>query len=130
MNEELPTIRLDLAGQEFLATPLNAELFTFMGRTVLNTGDVIENSSRNHVFLKTGDSRMNEHGNEVMNGTYIFKPETVQILGASMLHNGFPATLHQRRITESDEAAYQLYLSKQITDDEVEDFFPDEWSKE
>lgn len=127
--EELPAIRLDLAGQEYIATPLNAELFTFLGRTVLQTGDVIENSSRNHVFLQTAEPVTNEHGQEIMTGTYIFKPETVQILGSAMLEHGFPARLNHRVIPESDENAYQKYIMQQVNVDEIEDFVPD-WMTE
>lgn len=126
MKEELPIIKLNLSGNEFQATPYNATLYTFLGRTVLETGDTIENASRNHVFLETGEPRVNENGEEVITGTYLFSPGTVQALGALMLEHGFPAVLNKRRIQMGDEAAYQIYINQQI--EEVPDSFPEDWS--
>ena len=127
MKEELPFIELTLAGEPFVATPLNTELFTFVGKTILQTGEIIENSSRNHVFLQREESRINEDGHEVTNGTYIFAPETVNILGAAMLRHDFPARINQRSIPQSDEDAYQTYIAQQISQDEIGDFMPDGW---
>jgi hypothetical protein len=126
--DELPVIRLDLGGRDFEVTPYNATFFTFLGKTVLESGDTIENSSRNHVFLETSESRMNDEGQEVQNGTYIFTPETVQALGSIMLNNGFPANLNKREIPRCDEDAYQQYINQQISYDEIPDSFPEEWT--
>ena len=106
--------KIDLSGEEFTATPYNTALFTFAGKTVLENGDAIDNSSRNHVYL------MNEG-----RGTYIFG-QVVNRLGARILREDFPATLNQRVIPEYDEDAYQLYLGNQTN--EVEEFFPEDWS--
>jgi hypothetical protein len=125
--DKLPVIRLDLGGKDFEATPYNATFFTFLGKTVLESGDTIENSSRNHVFLETGEPRMNETGQEVQTGTYIFTPHTVQALGSIMLNNGFPAILNKREIPRCDEDAYQQYIAQQVSADEIPDNFPEEW---
>jgi hypothetical protein len=125
--DELPVIRLDLGGKDFEATPYNSTFFTFLGKTVLRTGEVIENSSRNHVFLETSQSHINDEGKEVQNGTYIFTPHIVQALGSMMLNNGFPAILNKREIPQCDEDAYQQYISQQISSDEIPDSFPEDW---
>lgn len=121
MNE-LPELRLDLAGREFIATPLNARLYTFAGRTVLQTGETIENSSRNHIFLLTGQDH-----EDIETGTYVFHPETVGAIGSILLKYGFPCFLNRRDIPECDENAYQTYIAQQITTDEISDFFPEDW---
>lgn len=123
MPEELPFIELRMDDEVFVATPRNAELFTFAGRSVLETGEVIDNETRNHVFLKTGKLE-----GDVQKGTYIFKPENVQDMGAVMLRNGFPAKLYQRTIHPNDERAYQRYVDQNL--EEASDFFPEEWTED
>lgn len=123
---ELPSIRLDMNGNSFEATPLNSCLYTFCGRSALPTGEVIENASRNHVFLRTGETYVNEEGNDVITGSYIFG-EAVPRIGAVMLQNQFPAELHKRGIHAADEAAYQNYIGQQETADDIEDYIPEEF---
>lgn len=123
--EDLPELRLDLGGREFIATPLNAELFTFIGKTVLSTGETIQNSSRNHIFLTTG--KVEEDGHDILTGTYIFSPETVEKIGAIMLHLDFPARVNQLNVPKSDEDAYRQYVDQQETAEEIPDTFPEDW---
>lgn len=122
---EEPYIDMNLAGQEFRATPRNAQFFSFAGYATLENGDFILNpESRNHVFLETHES-----DGEVMRGTYIFQPEIVQQMGAVMIRYGFPCRLSQRYIQTCDEEAYQQYVN-QMTEYEAEngDFdIPEDW---
>lgn len=116
-NEELPFINLNLAGQEFIATPLNASFYSFTGRTVLENGDSFDNHTRNHVFLLTGEEE----------GQYIFNAEVVRTMGVMMLRNGFPCAINVRNIPERDESAYQQYLSQMEAVEEVPDTLPEGW---
>ena len=116
-NEELPFISLNLAGQEFKATPLNASFYGFAGRTVLENGDSFDNSTRNHVFLLTGEEE----------GQYVFSPRVVASMGAIMIRYGFPCAINVRTIPERDENAYQQYLTQIEPVDEVPDTLPEGW---
>lgn len=123
MSEEIPYIQLDLAGEEFRATPLNSQLFTFAGRTVLENGMTVENSTFNHVFLNTHES----DDPEVMRGTYIFQPEVVKKMGEAMVQWGFPARLNQREVQPCDISAYQTYIEQNAAyeAEHMEDEIPD-----
>lgn len=116
-NEDLPFINLTLAGQEFNATPLNSSFYSFAGRTILENGDSFDNSSRNHVFVLTGEEE----------GQYIFNPEAVHAMGAVMVRHGFPCAINVRKIPERDENAYQQYLSQIEPVEEVPDTLPEGW---
>ena len=95
MSEQLPIVRLDLAGQEFEATPLNSHLYLFIGKTVLESGEIIENKSRNHIFLET-----EEDSNR---GMYIFSPAIVEEMGEFMMENGYHCDVNARKIAKCDE---------------------------
>lgn len=122
--EGLPFININLGGQEYQATPLNAQLYTFAGQTVLESGDMIDNASRDHIFLLTGSLSTET---DMQTGTYVFEPAVVKQMGAVMIVHGFPCRIGQRAIPACDEKAYQTYINQQVED--VADFFPDEWSK-
>lgn len=123
MEPELPYINLDLAGEHYEATPLNATLYTFAGRTILENGDSFENSTRNHIFLVT---RVGEEG--TITGNFIFEKSVIQKMGAVMLREGFPCSINRRSIPECDENAFQTYAEQQ--GEEVEDFIPEGWDGE
>jgi hypothetical protein len=126
MNEDMPELSIDLGGNEFIATPLNATLYTFLGQSALPGGEIIENSSRNHLFLQTGETYQNEEERDVFPGAYVFG-EAVQRIGTVMLQMQFPAEINKWTIHPSDEAAYQVYVSRQETADDIDDFVPEDW---
>lgn len=122
-NEELPVIKLILSeGSEFEATPLNAELFTFIGHSITENGDLVDLSARDHIFLTLD----RDEENKSVLGHYIFGSENVARIGCIMLDMGFPASLNQRRVHPSEEDAYQQYLDQMV--EEAPDFMPDDWS--
>jgi hypothetical protein len=126
IEEPIPFIELNLAGEDFKATPLNSQLFTFAGHTVIG-GMAVANETFNHVFLHTHADQ--ETDDEVMRGTYIFQPEIVQQMGAAMIRYGFPCRINQRVVQDCDIDAYQTYVG-QIADYEAgKDSFeiPEDW---
>jgi hypothetical protein len=129
LPDELPIVPIDMNGVMFEATPANACLYTFLGRSALPTGEVIENASRNHIFLKTGDERLNDAGDIVITGSYVFG-EAVGRIGAVMLRNDFPAELNKRTVPVNDEAAHQSYVDQQETAEEIDDYIPEGWDGE
>jgi len=113
-------LHIEQTGEQYDLTPHNSRLFTFAGHAVLENGDTIDISSRDHVY------HIIDMGQEDQRGMYIFDPETVRQLGAMMLRNHFPASLFNRTVPEGDEQAYQQYLTQR--DDEIGDFVPGNWS--
>lgn len=115
---EIPRLKINFPDSgEFHATPNNAKLFTFMGRTALQNGDTSDNTLRNHIYLLTRTE------GEPDSGKYIFGPD-VKRIGAVMLKLNFPANLNEWAVPAGDEQAYQTYLSN---NDEVADTFPEDW---
>jgi hypothetical protein len=108
--EELPYIELNLAGQEFKATPLNTQLFTFAGRTILENGMAVENSTFNHVFLHTHSEQ--ETDDDVMRGTYVFQREIVDQMETYLIEYGFPCRINQRTVQQCDIDAYNQYIEQ------------------
>lgn len=116
-----PEIMISLPDGDFEATPINATLFTFAGRSVIENGYTIDNETRDHVFLQTGNE-----GSKTMIGTYIFAPDKVNAIGALMVEMQFPCVLYRRDIPECDEQAYQRYITQHL--EEAPDYIPEEWS--
>lgn len=127
MNEDYPTIILEIGDETFEATPFNTRLYTFVGRTVLENGDTIDLSTRNHVYhaveqTETEDGR----------GIFIFDREVVRNLGAMMLQKNFPASLFNWTVPEGDEQAYQRWLARNEdkTAKDIGDYIPEGWGDE
>lgn len=129
-EEELPFIELTLGGEPFTATPLNSHLFTFAGRTVLENGLTVENSTYNHVFLYSAEEQEPDDG--VLRGTYVFQPEIVQQMGSVMIAYGFPCRLSQRYVQECDIQAYNTYVERnaEYFAEELGDFIPEDWEND
>jgi hypothetical protein len=129
-EEPIPYIELNLAGDEFQATPLNASLFTFAGRSVLENGMSVENSTYDHVFLRTHQDQ--ETDDDIQKGTYIFQPEIVQQMGEVMIAYGFPCRINQREVQPCDMDAYNTYVEQNATyfGEQMDDFIPEDWSED
>lgn len=122
-NEERPSLRLTLTdGSEFIATPDNSYLFTFLGQMATN----VPNSEYNHVFVC-------DETTVPPRAFYIFEntPPTAEHkdmfdrMMKYMIRNDYPLTLNHRTISDSDKAAYDQSLSEYV---DSFDSIPDDWS--
>lgn len=111
MSDIDPVIKLNLAGEEFEATPDNAHLYKFLG----------ELACYSHVFLVTGY----DDDADSYKGSYIFQNSAVfGQLALIMMNNGFPLHLNLREVPDCDVSAFNRMIDQQVAD--IDDF-PDEW---
>lgn len=119
--EDEPYARLEMNGGEVLMTPDNGYLFTFVGKTALSDGTILDSSALNHVFVRYNTA---EDGREI--GSYIFSHnQAFQALADYMQENGFTAHVNLREVAECDLDAYENSLANEARD---LDFLPDDWS--
>jgi|GEM_PF-3706389 len=103
---------------EFRMTRFNSSLYTFVGKTAIEGGD-IDNQNFNHIFM-----HREEEGETV--GRYMFvTPQTQELfnsIAGFMLKHEFPAVINQNEVPECDRIAW----AKAQTQD-LGDYIPDEW---
>lgn len=124
--ENLPHIDFRIGPERvYRATPENATLFTFLGKTAI--GDIeIDNSSVDHIYIQVED----DNGNTT--GAYIFKKFTLgayETAKVYMIENDYPAVLNMRELPEGDLKAYfnrcdaeTARFAAEIPDELPEDF--------
>lgn len=110
-QEDLPTITLHMETGEFVASPINTTLFTFLGRLAIY----------NHIFVQTGDE-----DDRVMVGTYVFSTHSVyQDIVNFMVEEDFPMMLNRLEVPDCDVNAYNRMIEQHMGD--VGDTIPDDW---
>ena len=126
MDKE-PGLKITFNGdQELEATPENTVLYTFLGRTALG-GFLIENSSVNHIYIKTG-----EETETTTQGMYLFQQfhgEVYDMIAQYIQENNYTQILNMRQVPECDIRAYLKYQEAAAASfiDEFPDYLPDDF---
>lgn len=100
-------------GSSYELTPENTTLYTFLGKTALETVE-IENSVVNHVFVQTSPDE------ETASGMYFFKEfdqDRYDTITRHMVEHSWPMLLNLRVVPECD-----LRVWKAKSDAEVNEF--------
>lgn len=110
MAEQEPFLPLQWGDRELRMTAQNSQLYTFVGRTVIEIGKdkfEIDRSAVNHVWIATKKDA----------GMYFWAehdPEEYQTMAGFIIEHAFPAYLNARTIASSDLNAWVREVDKEV----------------
>lgn len=109
---DLPEMKLHMANGEFVATPVNTTLFTFLGRLAMY----------DHVFLQTG-----EETEATIVGTYVFNQHPVfREMAEFIMEQNYPMVLNRIEVPDCDVAAFNRMVEQSTGD--LDGGVPEGWS--